>query len=462
MLGHTIVVIGGGIVGVFAALRARKLKPTSRIVLVEQDNELGGLLRSDMHPNGLNFDRGAHTLSQTGISTIDNLLFNDLCEIDWRRFGGTDRDLAGIINNNILQDNSPYLHASKSLIDQVLIDRRVKNNIPSVSPENLYMRLVDLYGHEVTNSVFRTPIKNLFRAELEELNAFVAKQLPLSRIITDNMETWLSRQGDVTYRSIVACPEQRYLPSAYTSPLLTLYPRRMGIGKLFTHLAVKLATADIELWLSAQISDCRHSPDKIEAIQITSAERQETIDGSLNLVWAASPFQLLKLLDLPQPKSMLKPSWNNIMIDFCARLTRPMNCYYYVDYDHNDSFRLTNYSALCEEAAERHFSPFTYEFWCRGGEISETEARQFIVDRFTILGLIESESAVKDVRLRYLAQGAQLPSITNMRALDDVAARVASSAPSNVLNIGLLSRSDLLFTSDLLRNTENRLTELWG
>lgn len=462
MLGHTIIVIGGGIVGVFAALRARELKPTSRIILVEQDDELGGLLRSDPHSNGLNFDRGAHTLSQTGVSTIDKLLFDDLSEIDWKRFGGTDRDLAGIIFKNILQENSPFLPAPKRMIDQWLVNQSTSNNISAVTPKNLFMKLVELYGHEVTNSVFRTPVRNLYRAELEELDTFVAKQLPLSRIITDNMETWLSRQEDATYRSIVACPEQRCLPCAYTSPLLALYPRRMGIGKLFTHLAAKLATANVELWLSAQITGSRHSPEKVEAIQISSAEHQETIDGSLDLIWAVSSFQLLKLLDLPKPKSIIKPCWSNIMVDFCARLTRPISCYYYVDYDHNDSFRLTNYSALCEQAAEYHFSPFTYEFWCRSGEIGETEARLFIVDRFTALGLIENESAVKDVRLRFLAQGAPPPTVTNMRALADVADRVASGAPSNVLNIGLLNRPDLLFTGDLLRNTEIRLTELWG
>jgi hypothetical protein len=454
---RTIVCVGGGIVGVYAALRARQLQPDARILLVEQDNALGGLLRSDIHPNGLAFDRGTHILSQTGVPAIDALLFDDLDATRWHRFGGAKRDLCGLLTETEVLDGSPFLPAPVALVDERL--KVTKAEQPNLEG-NLFAALSAQHGPEIVEAVFRAPIRNLYRCELEELDRFVAGQLPLWRVVAGDIKGWLARAHDSVFRSLVACPDQRQLPDAYANPLLAMYPRRMGIGQLFDKFAAQLAAARVEICLSTKIVGLTLAAQRISAISLAGPDdRYLVVEGDLEMVWAVPPFQLPGLLGRSVPAMQFKPGWRGVIADFCARTTRQLGCYYYLDYGRNDGFRLTNYSALCDEAAALDASPFTFELWWRGDEdLDATSAKVLLAQRFQQLGLVTDGAAICDVRLRRTTQGILLATTQNMSALAKQVDAIAEVTPENLLNIGLLSEPRLFFTGDMLRNAERRLS----
>ncbi len=456
---QTILVVGGGIVGVFAALRARQLRPSSRILLIEQEDALGGLLRSDQHPNGLSFDRGTHVLSQTGVPAIDSLLFDDLNEADWHHFGGPHRDLAGLLMEGELREGSPFLPAPTRLVMERLSEKADAAEPPQTIHCSLFDTLLGLHGGALVDAVFRAPIRNLYRSELEELDPFVAGQLPLSRVVAGGLGDWLARMGAADFRQLVACPDQRKLPAHLASPLKAIYPRRMGIGQLFEHLRPLMGLVGIEICLSTRIAGLSLSGRQIDALGLQSVSSVETFTGPLHLIWAVPPFQLLSMLGLPKPAASFVPGWRTVIVDFCARLTRPLGCYYYIDYGDNDWFRLTNYSALCDEAADREASPFTFELWSRSGDLDDAAAHTLIVQRFLQLGLIKVATDVSDVRLRRTAQGVLFATTGNMAALRMLADTVNVAAPNNFTSIGMLSQPGLFFTGDMLRNAEIRLSE---
>ncbi len=460
MIPTNILVIGGGIVGVFAALRARQLRPNARIMLIEQDDALGGLLRSDEHPNGLSFDRGTHVLSQTGIRAIDELLFDGLDPAQWHHFAGAERDLCGLLRDTDVLEGSPFLPAAQPLVARRLDSMAAEPALHVEPNASLHRRLVEVHGPELTDAVFRTPIRNLYRSELEEMDAFVTGQLPLSRVVCDSLPVWLSRMEDAAYRSLVGCPEQRALPKPYASPLKAMYPRRMGIGQLFDKLSAQLADAGVELHLQTRIIGMRVVNSSIVEVSLAKVDGDAiNMDGELQVIWAVPPFHLPSMLGLPKPSLSLVAGWRTIIVDFCARLTQPLICYYYIDYGDNDGFRLTNYSALSEEAAQLETSPFTYELWWRGGDIDETQAQSLVAERFLKLGLITAPDAISDLRLRRTAQGAPFATVSNMTALRELAEMISAHAPDNILPIGLLSAPGLFFTGDMLRNAEQRLQE---
>ena len=459
---ETILVVGGGIVGVFAALRARQMRPQSRILLIEQDNALGGLLRSDPHPNGLSFDRGTHVLSETGITEIDALLFDKLDEADWRRFGGPDRDLCGLFMDDVVLEGSPFLPAPSGLIAERLAAIARAPAVTQTPTSSLRDTLVVQHGEELTDFVFRVPIRNLYRCELEELDMFVAGQLPLSRVVVDDLPTWLSRMADDSYRRLVACPDQRRLPPQLASPLSAIYPRRMGIGQLFSTLARQMADARVELCLSTRVSGIVSAGGAIASVGLEAGGTSQTVHGRLHVIWAAPPFHLNTLLCGGAPATAFKTGRRTVIVDFAAALEQRLGGYYYVDYGDNDGFRLTNYAALSEEAAARAASPFTLELWWRGRDLTEAEAQAFVAQRFLQLGLVRSADDISDVRLRRASQGALLATTGNMTVLGLLAETIRNTALANLINIGLLSEPRLFFTGDLLRNAERRLSHRFG
>lgn len=456
---HSIIIVGGGIVGVFAALRARQLRPQARIALVEQDDALGGLLRSDPHPNGLMFDRGTHVLSETGIAAIDGILFDDLDGAGWRRFSGSERDLAGLLMDETVLEGSPFLPAPQGLVAERLASSTASAAIAPDGQASLYETLVAQHGIALIEAVFRKPIRNLYRRELEELDRFIASQLPLSRVVADDLPAWLARADDDRYRALVACPDQRRLPTKFASTLSAIYPRRMGVGQLFAKLSCQISRADVELRLSTRVKSIATAHGRVTSVNLETATGSETVDGPIDVIWAVPPFHLNTLLGGAAPALAFKPGWRTVIVDFAARLTRPLGCYYYIDYGDNDGFRLTNYAALSEEAAARAASPFTLELWWRGGDLTEAEAQTLVSQRFVQLGLIAAPDAVADVRLRRVAQGVLLATTGNMAALGQLADNVRDATPSNLINIGLLSEPRLFFTGDMLRNAETRLVK---
>lgn len=447
--------VGGGIVGVYAALRMRQVLPKHRIMVVEQDEALGGMLRSDLGDDGLMYDRGTHILSETGIAAIDAILFSELSDNDWHWMAGARRDLCGLLFNNRVEEGSPFLRASS--VESA--HERSSALGADAKVTTLQEYLAARHGNELTECLFREPIGNLYRHGLEELDPFVARQLPLSRIVRDDMADWSKRSADAAYRDWIACPEQTELPLNFGSPLRSLYPRRMGVGQLFDVLVRRLKDADIEIRTSTTIVNLDRGVDgTVSAAMLKSTGGpSEEVSGNLRIVWAASIMPLTRLLGLQPPSGEICRGWSPLIIDFRAELNRQLKCYYYIDYDQGDGFRLTNYSAMCDEAAQQPLAPLTFEVWWRGPEPTREMALDFVRQRLQELGLLSGNGRIESLRIRRSEQGHLLPTLKNMDWLRRLAAGVKACAPNNMINIGLLSKPGLFFTGDLLRNAHTEI-----
>src|SRR5262245_25141273 len=105
----TVVVAGGGPVGMIAALLVKRRHAGARVVLVERDRSLGGLFRSYQYPGNLVFDCGTHLYYDSGIDEVDRAVQGVMPDEDWVILEGNRKDVAGAFFNGRLQTNSAYL-----------------------------------------------------------------------------------------------------------------------------------------------------------------------------------------------------------------------------------------------------------------------------------------------------------------------------------------------------------------
>ena len=115
-----VVVIGGGIAGIFSALLYGS--KGHKVTLVEKETTIGGLLRSqELFEKGLMFDYGTHLLSSTNNKEIDSLLFDDLAvnEFEYLKVGSFYKGLYeknGFLSDENIKEKNDYFGYMKKML----------------------------------------------------------------------------------------------------------------------------------------------------------------------------------------------------------------------------------------------------------------------------------------------------------------------------------------------------------
>ena len=101
------IIVGSGISGLLAGLLLSKRG--EKVIIIEKESEVGGLLRSyDYGEYGV-FDYGMHNFLETGVCEIDKSILELLPIEEWNILEGDKRDLAGLYFEGKIQFNSPYI-----------------------------------------------------------------------------------------------------------------------------------------------------------------------------------------------------------------------------------------------------------------------------------------------------------------------------------------------------------------
>ncbi len=416
----TVVIVGGGIAGLTAALALRK---EFQVVVVDRDAECGGLLKSRKSPDGTPFDFGTHVIGETGVPEADRLVFDRLRGPGWNQFRVIK---TGSYFNGRLQERSAHVDIRSLPKDEY--DRATKELLacPDVSPaecDDLETFLLRQFGPTITDRVQRPALRKLFACDLKELlpdNPFALKRL----IAFEPERSRELKRDPVLDRKLAFNSYDEGI-----GPLTYFYPKNGGIGQWVEDICAELTAGGVRFHNGRSVAKTALEGGRLRSLTLD--------DGSVlpcsSLIWTAAPFFLLKSLGLESRGTPLKPRPTGL---FYFTFDRPFrtDAHYVTCYDEAlKTFRVTMFPNLRARAGDRSFNCTVEAI----GDGASAEHLPTILTELASMGLVDP--AAKPLYSAFELLAAGFPAVT--RDFAAAARRQADAAREASPDILLLGRA---------------------
>ena len=214
---ENIVIVGGGIPGIFSALYASKIYPECNIHLIEASNKIGGLYNSINNEKAGDFDKGMHIIYETCNDEIDSIIRNCLPDDEWIYLKGNKKDIAGNYYKGKLEINTPYLNINQVASNKKkecladLLTSFNKNPKSFIDCLNAREYFESRFGNGLTEELFEPVIKKLWKKHSTLLHPSVTRINLMDRICIFSEEATNNLMKSEIIRSRIAYPNQMKL-----------------------------------------------------------------------------------------------------------------------------------------------------------------------------------------------------------------------------------------------------------
>jgi hypothetical protein len=457
MTEKNVVIVGGGIAGLFSALLQVKKGNGKNTVLVEK-NKLGGLLSCHAYDSFGKFDIGTHILSETGNEDVDNVLRPFYSSSDWNEMKGNSRDIGGTILNNKLFTRSSaidltYLskEKSESIIREIIGCH--KNGVVINEHQNIELYLKSKYG-EILSEIILPIIESTFKTTAKLLSIYASNFLPIFRVnLFDNEEDYfkLVKERDFL-RDLIAYPNQREIPLELTSQNKCYYPKTIGIDLFIKNIKSYLIENQVKILEGASIKIESEKNKFIESVKIN----QKLVEVE-SIVWSAGliPYAFFSNVKIDYEK--LDKPLNTYVCHFVSN--EKLNCsdtFYSYNLDENTHYyRLTSYQNFTN-IEDSNVHKFTIEIIDEKLEDVEFKIGQ-IINSLKSTGILPEKAEILFSTVETLTNGFPVPTINNYDFLNRLRGTLNRSH-SNVKIVGINSSEKLFFYRDILVDAYNKIS----
>lgn len=365
-----IIILGGGIPGIFSALYISKKHPEYQVHLVESSGAIGGLYNSFIDEEAGIFDKGMHIIYETCIKEIDEIIRNCLPENEWLFLKGNYKDIAGVYHNNLLQKDSPYVHIDSikgKKLNNCLAELFLsfENSPPSflecISSEDFFRRR---FGTAITRELIEPIINKLWRTPLKNLHPSATRIVLMDRIRIFSEEATSNLMKSEFIRSRIAYPNQMKLDKIYRNSQRGLYPKNFGMSNLIKGMELRLKELGVNVYKNSIIKSIDFKNNHINSISIKVNDSIKNISSIKLFHSTISSYKLFNLFGIKSKKlnfdKGLIQKYLYLLIDSPPDMG---DIYYFHSFQKSQKiYRVTNYAAYCPSSV-RNFHQTNQKVW---------------------------------------------------------------------------------------------------
>jgi phytoene dehydrogenase-like protein len=456
----TNVVVGGGIAGLLAGLLLAE-RGGRKVIVIEREDQVGGLLRCfDYREHGV-FDYGMHNMYETGIAPLDELLFGLLPKEDWQLLERDARDLAGVVFNGIVQHHSPFPDLRSLSHDKweacVLGFFRQLETREFHGNENAWEDSATRFGLPVAE-VIDHALRKLFGKPARELAAFATRLTTLSRVVMFSEEPFANLMQSSMLRDRIAWPEQRTLPAHWESGRKAYYPRKYGMYRVIEALLKRIQDCGVEVLTGAQVNSLEMNSGQVKSLSIKHEGSKREISLE-HLIWTSGLLPVAQILGLDLSHYRFDLPRKTLVVNILLREPPHMgDLYYLYCYEPGcHTFRITNFTAYCAGAPRAGGWPIAVELFLDQPLPDLDVVRKIALDELKRFKVIRSDYDVIFLAIETLSAGFPMPSVKNFKALSDIRTRIEANRLANLTLLGTLTEENIFFQRDVLAQVWNKI-----
>ncbi len=459
------VIVGTGITGLIGALLLRERNPRDRIVLVERESQVGGLLKSYRYEGGLVFDHGMHNFNQVGIPELDQLLW-ELLEDDWLVLEGPKRDLAGLYFDGRLQENSIYpdirhfpVAERQRAVDELMSIRREGR---AADFANVYAYGTTHLGPTLRERVVRPSLEKIFGHPIEKLHFTAATIAPMERVVAFDLPEMHKLQQDPSLRTCLAFTEQTQLPLQFSSGRKSYYPKKFGTWRILEAIEARLKAAKVDIMTGHTVDGLEMRDGRLSSLRIVpvAGGAPVLVEDPGTFLWTTGFPQLYKLLFGKFPADKPDPLRKTVLANLV--LSRPLACgelQYFHCYDPAfRTFRVNNYANYCPAAKNPLGYPVCVEMIVDEAELTSVDLLQVAKDELGRMCGTPPGDIVFG-KLEVLREAFPMPTLKNLGIIGGMRHEIKALGLANLVVAGILSEDNLFFQRHVLPDLHRKLTE---
>ena len=463
-----IVVLGGGIPGIFSALYLSKIYKSHEIFLIENSSNIGGLYNSINNEDAGIFDKGMHIIYETCDDEIDKVIRSALKDEEWIFLEGNYKDIAGVFFKGQLNTNSPYLNINqinKDKLDVCLSNLflALQNPPPNLSECKSAQEFFEKrFGHQLTEELFEPVLSKLWGIPAKELHPAITRIILMDRLIIFDQESVKDLMKSERIRSRIAFPNQMDLDLSYRSPQRGLYPKAFGMYNVINGLEKRLKDSNIRICKNSNLKTINLSNNRINSVTFSHENKNIKIEDLEFVHSTIAPINLTKFFNLKINAKSYDKSLNQRYVYLLLKEKPNMkDLYYYYSFEEGmKTYRVTNYSSYCPDAKRKNDNkfpnswPLCIELHYKEDKIKEDIVLKDAIKELILTGVVENEKNILYSKV-YSAGGVPLLTINNCKIASNAYNQIKNLKIENLILGCQLPEKGIFFLHDVLTHTKN-------
>jgi protoporphyrinogen oxidase len=464
------VVVGAGLNGLVLA-RLMQQRSTTPVVLLDSAPGTGGLFQSSSYPGYGLYDHGVHIFQDTGVEEVENIIRSSLGHDDWQDLGGFRREIAGLFFNGRLQTNTAFLdlryHKDRNALFGGVLESLNQNSLTDPTELSFSKIITEKFGAPILRTVIGPIVEGIYGRPADQLQKLAATLTPFHRVVFFDEKNMPDLMLSESIRARLGYPEQKNLPSKYSSGLGSYYPKKFGLQKVVDNLTAQILASGGEIRLNAKISNIDLASQRVETIafeQHGTLHRLENIDQCM---WTAALPSLFFALGGGKAGSIENDMAPQTWILNLALSQKPTmaDLYFLYSYlENGNAFRISNplnYSECFGETDVKYFPLCVEAVFPADNKMSTADMKKKLIGELDQMGIC-SKDAVVFSDLRRLSAGFPMPTLKNAKGIAKMRDFISEKNCKNIFPVGIQSEPDLFYYRDILRYSYQKIIEVYG